>query len=268
MIVNSQPDGTSEVSDSPTPSADRRSASVIRRLISWSWRIGKYCLLVFVCYLLCALIGLLPANRDFREIKDGVPLTVFAGPIHCDLIVPVEHPVVNWRDHFPPGDFAVRTEDYSHVAIGWGDRGFYLDTRTWNDLKASTLVKAIFVPSPTVLHVQYQNEPYLTANQRQVTISAEQYAKLVEFILAALKKRPAGGQDSSRVKIDFRYYETDAFYEANGSYHAFNTCNCWAADAVQSAGVCVPRFSPFPWSVQMYFPDGDEHADGMEEIEP
>ncbi len=253
--MNSQAGDTSEVNDAPNLAADRRNVSVIRRLISWAWRIGKYSLLVVFCYLVCALVGLLPANRDFRETSGGVPLTVFAGPVHCDLIMPVENQVVNWRDHFPPGDFVGSVGDYSHIAIGWGDWGFYLDTPRWKDLKVSTLAKAVFVPSPTVLHVQYQDEPMVLDNQRRVRISEEQYAKLVEFVLTSLKTRSSGSQNPGRLKIDFSYLATDAFYEANGSYHAFNTCNCWVADAIQSAGICAPRFSPFPWSVQMYFPD-------------
>ena len=38
-----------------------------------------------------------------------------------------------------------------YVAIGWGDRGFYVDTPTWADLKLSTLCNALFVPSESVL---------------------------------------------------------------------------------------------------------------------
>ena len=250
--MNSEPADISEVSGTGTPTPEKP-RSFVRLCFKWILRLSKFALVVVLLYLLCALIGLIPANRGFEQTSDGVPLSVFAGPVHCDLIVPVENQVVNWRDHFPPGDFDGETNGYSYVSIGWGDRGFYLDTPQWKDLKASTVARAVFVPSPTVLHVRYQREPLVLDNQRRVLISDEQYAKLVEVILDSLKQ-PTDDSGLQRTKIDFSYLSTDAFYEANGSYHAFNTCNCWAADALQSAGVCVPRYSPFPWSVQMYFP--------------
>ena len=255
--MNSEPADISEVHESESTESRKPRRSLIRRFFVWTLRLGKYATIVVLLYLLCALVGLMPANRGFEQTSGGVPLTVFAGPVHCDLIMPVENQVVNWRDHFPPGDFAGATDEFSHVSIGWGDRGFYLDTPQWKDLKASTVVKAVFTPSPTVLHVLYQHEPVLLDNQRRVLISDEQYAQLVEVILESLKKPSAEDSGLQRTKIDFSYLSTDAFYEANGSYHAFNTCNCWAANALQSAGVCVPRYSPFPWSVQMYFPRGE-----------
>ena len=51
---------------------------------------------------------------------------------------------------------------------------------------------------------------------------------------------------------DVAYYETDAFFPANGSYHCFHTCNCWAANGLEDAGVKVPWFSPLPSTVLWY----------------
>ena len=52
------------------------------------------------------------------------------------------------------------TEDARYVAFGWGDRGFYLETPTWDDLKYSTVLKALFWHSPAVMHVSFYKNTY------------------------------------------------------------------------------------------------------------
>ena len=237
----------------------------IKLIRKWIWRIIKLTVGVVLVYMSIVLLGLFPANRDFESTAEGIPVSVSAGAIHCDLIMPIESQVVDWREHFPREDFTGPIGDFTHISIGWGDRGFYLDTPRWRDLKFSTFVHAVFVASPSVVHVQYQHEPLVLNRQRQVRLSVEQYRRLVSRILASVKKHPSGansGPTANFKHIDFRYSDFDTFYEGVGSYHAFNTCNCWAADTLQAAGVCVPQFSPCPSSVLMYFPKPEDENSG------
>ena len=232
---------------------------------NWIQRACLWAVGATLAYLLMALVGLIPANRGFQSTENGIPLTVYAGPVHCDLILPIRNEVIDWRDHFPAGDFIGNVSELTHVSIGWGDRGFYLETPRWRDLKVGTVCRAVFTPSPTVMHVQFQYEPVVSDRQRRVFLSKRQYEILVGQILSSLKTSENhswtlenGSPRDGYHLIDFHYSDTDAFYEASGSYHAFNTCNCWAADTLQAVGVCVPRFSPFPGSVLMYFPNPDD----------
>ncbi|MCA9215705.1 MAG: TIGR02117 family protein [Planctomycetales bacterium] len=226
----------------------------LRRLAIYLRRAGLLIFGTVVLYLICALVGLIPANRDFvpADSSSGVKIYVYSGAVHSDIIVPIRTPEIDWRNHFSRSDFRRSYGGATHFAIGWGDRGFYLDTPYWSDLTATTAAKAILVPSSTVMHVQLAR-PKENNECKPVTISHEQYARLVDYILNSFAK----SDDDSLSRIDFSYDDYDAFYEATGSYHAFNTCNCWVANGLKTAGVETPWFSPVPRTVLWYFPDSE-----------
>ena len=138
---------------------DRTLLHRVRRVVAMIARIGKWCAFFVFLYGVIGVVGLFPANRDFRAPDHGVKIYVFSGPVHTDLILPVESPSKDWRKAFPSEGFATSPDAFSHVAIGWGDRGFYLETPTWAELKASNAVKAMLLPSQSVMHVDFRFEP-------------------------------------------------------------------------------------------------------------
>lgn len=205
---------------------------------------------VLAVYLLLAVIGLIPVNRDFVQPEDGVTIFVESGPVHADLILPIETEVIDWRTHFSASDFQSDTSRSSHVAVGWGDRGFYLETPYWSDLRLSVAANAMLLPSRTVMHVRFTSA-FKSSSRHPVTISQEQYERLVEFVLGSFKR-----QDGHVSRIEsYAYGRNDAFYEAVGSYHALNTCNCWVGNGLKRAGIKVPWFSPLPGAVSLYLAD-------------
>jgi hypothetical protein len=46
---------------------------------------------------------------------------------------------------------------------------------------------------------------------------------------------------------------SDVFYEGDGGYNAFYTCNEWAGAALREAGVRVGAWTPFSQSVMSRF---------------
>ena len=217
----------------------------------WVRRIGFTLGALFVLYLLIALIGLIPVNYEFAETEDGIEIAIFSGQFHSDIILPLRHSSCDWTTDFGPNDFREDVFEATHVSIGWGERNFYLNTPTWSDLELSTAVKALLVPSDTVMHVSMTTRPEPGSNVRFVSINIEQYAELVVFIRASFDRNK---RDAVIPIEGARYGKYDAFYEAKGSYHALRTCNCWAGNAMKSAGIRVGWFTPFPKSVFMYLP--------------
>ncbi|HOB24230.1 MAG TPA: DUF2459 domain-containing protein, partial [Kaistella sp.] len=59
-------------------------------------------------------------------------------------MVPVKTPEIDWSQQIPFKTTLSKRTDFKYLAIGWGDKGFYLDTPTWADLKFSTAFKAAF----------------------------------------------------------------------------------------------------------------------------
>ena len=231
-------------------SAERPSVSIFTSL----WRLLRF-FVKWITYLLfgyvgITLLGLFPVNQDFEPAPNGVRVYVYSGEVHSDIIVPVTNEVIDWRTIFPPEHFKAKTSGIRYVSIGWGDRGFFLNTPRWSDLTFSTAANATLLPSKTVLHVAFTT-PRENESCREVMISADQYRKLVRFIRRALRQDVNG----KPMRIDKSYHRYDAFYEANGTYHLFNTCNCWVAHGLRQAGVRTVRFAPMPKTVLWYLPD-------------
>jgi uncharacterized protein (TIGR02117 family) len=210
-------------------------------------------LLLLALYLLVALVGLIPVNNGFGPAVDGVEIMVTSTAIHADLVLPIRNETVDWSRHFPLGAFAGDVRGATLVAFGWGNKEFYVDTPTWSDLKAGTVFRALFSPSATCMHVGMWNHNDIPAGARKTSISQEQYRRLVEHVLGSFRR----DEEGRFLLIEGGAYGTnDAFYHALGSYHAFNTCNCWVGRGLKAAGVRTGWFTPLPKTVFLYLAVG------------
>jgi len=242
------------VSELPTDSSSKlRSVGRLRfwfrrafRVVAW----GAGLLMAIV------VIGLIPVNNDFEPAVAGVEIFVTSNSVHAEIVVPVNHSVMNWREFFPDDDFSGDTSQATHAAIGWGDRSFFLETPTWSDLKFSTAFNAAFRPSETSVHVTMKDHVQTGPSTRSVRISEEQYANLVKNLQQSL-----GRHHGAPVRLDASYGQRDMFYEATGSYHALNTCNSWCGRMLQSAGIRVGWSTPLPKTVFLYLPKPNEHLE-------
>ena len=197
------------------------------------------------------LVGLIPVNNSFEPDPDGVQIFVTSNAVHADIIVPVTNRVVDWRDEFGSDSFSGSISDATYVAFGWGDKGFFIETPTWADLKVSTAANALLIPSDTCMHVVFARADAYHQDRRSVFISQDQYQKLVSFI----KNSFALNEAAERILIsNAAYGSRDAFFESHGRYHALNTCNSWAGRALREAGVTTPWLTPMPKSPMLYLP--------------
>lgn len=187
-------------------------------------------------------------------------IAVFTSPVHTDLVLPLRHPVMDWDAFLPTAAFGGSRAGFTHVAIGWGDRGFFLEAETWADLRLGTALVALSGSGRSAMHVEFRTAPdaYPTANgfsMTRATIDAEGYRQLVEFVLASFQ-RDAAGRPVPIAAPGYCYDGRDAFFEANGSYSLFRTCNVWTCAALQRAGLPTPWWSPFPGAVTSHLPPG------------
>ena len=246
---SSQPDTSKPDSSKLEPAKPRTVMQKIRR------GIGRFFLaffLVIVLYFLIVLVGLIPVNNDFKPTPNGIPIYLTSTAVHADVIVPVENDIVDWREFLKNEDFKADLDDAKMLAIGWGDKGFYIGTPTWNDLKVSTVLQALFWPSDSCMHVGMWRKSEPPKDAQKVMISKEQYRKLADYIKKSFKQ----DEDNNFLVIkDAAYGKTDAFYEANGTYHGLNTCNCWAGQTIRAGGVRAGWLTPLPKSMFLYLPE-------------
>ncbi len=153
---------------------------------------------------------------------------------HTDIVVPVCNEVMDWGRALPYSNNISQDSLYTYLALGWGDKGFFLDMPTWDDLTFRLAFRAAFWLSTTAMHATYYKYLPEDENCRRITISREQYARLVAFITGRFRKDADGG--FINIPTDAAYGTTDAFYEARGRYNLFYGCNTWANDALAACG--------------------------------
>lgn len=175
--------------------------------------------------------GIVPVG-DLHETGE-IEIFVQSNGVHTDLCLPVETSFVDWKTYAPPADFpSCKTAEF--IAIGWGDKGFFLDTPTWGDLTFKTAFNAAFLPSGTAMHVAYLEKKPLENNHiARVFLTPEEYQEMVTFV----KNSFSLVNDKTVLIPNKGYWNNDNFYEANGSYHLFKTCNSWTNSALKRANV-------------------------------
>lgn len=213
----------------------------------WLLRSAAALIAVPAAYLLLALLlGLLAVNRDFRPTSPeagGVTVYLRSNGVHAELVLPAAAPY-DWRQQLPPDevvDFArlASPPALGWIAFGWGDREFFIRTRTWRDLRPATAVSALLGLGPAAMHVEYIARPH-DYRVKRIDLNLVQYERLVDGLRAGF----AGDGPPRRID-DPGYFDTDAFYEGAGRYTAWLTCNEWIRRVLAGAGVRTSVWAPF-----------------------
>ena len=190
-----------------------------------------------------AALMLWPANARAPAEPPSIEAYVLSNGVHTDLVLPVRSAAIDWRALFDPHDAKAPPPDAEFVAIGWGDRDFYLHTPTWADLTLRRTVGALFGANASLLHVTWLTRVQLRQGAYAMPLSQRQYLALVAHVRGSLP----GGRTIALPGAG--YGPDDAFYEAKGSYHLFETCNTWTGRGLRRAGVPVSRWTPFDFNV-------------------
>lgn len=199
--------------------------------------IGKI-LLVFVAFILLYVILAYSISRITVErepnTKEEVTIYIMTNGVHTDIVVPTRNEFMDWSKEVKYENTISKDTTYQYLAMGWGDKGFYLETPNWSDLKASTALKAASGLSNTAIHATYFSNIKENATCKKIIISKEQYVRLVDYIKNSFKKDENGRL--MHIKTDQNYGKRDAFYEGTGSYSLLHTCNTWANNALKVSG--------------------------------
>lgn len=210
--------------------------------------------IVVLVYLLSAFIG---ARWIVEEKEDHLPkeITVYllSNGVHTDLVLPVKTPYIDWSDHFSFNDTRSKDTDYHWIGIGWGDKGFYLNTPTWAELKFSVAFKAAFGLSGSAIHTSYYKTMATSESCKKVQISALQYQKLINYITTATNNTDHTAKPQ-QIVTDAVYGDNDAFYEASGNYRFYFTCNTWTNNALKAAGMRACKWTLFDKGILRLYP--------------
>lgn len=194
--------------------------------------------LVVVYVLFAVLFTLIPANLFRKQSTGTYTMYLISNKVHTDLCFPMNDGKHNWAKQFP--EYA----EYAWLSFGWGDREFYTTTPEWSDLRFGTAMRALFWPTPALVHVTgYRNTPTEGKLVRKLKLGPESYTQLQAYVLHTLVC------DSTGNPLNVQ----SGYYEARGKYHMFFTCNNWTNRGLRRAGLRTALWAPFDKCVLYHF---------------
>ncbi|GGK67988.1 hypothetical protein GCM10011405_14930 [Rufibacter glacialis] len=130
--------------------------------------------------------------RPEPQSNPEIPIFILTNGVHTDLVVPIRNEVADWSSFVQVQDTKGQDQHVNWVAFGWGDKGFYLETPTWADLKASTAFKAATGLSESAIHATFYKSVEENEACKRIMLSRVQYEKLVQFIKSRFDTKADG----------------------------------------------------------------------------
>src|ERR1700741_5312084 len=155
-----------------------------RRTLVWLLRIVTGMVAIPIGYFVVGVIlSAVPANVAWRQPEQGITIYIRSNGIHTWIVMPKVTPEMDWRPYAQPAHLRdPRWGNADHIAIGYGNRDFYLNTPTWDDLSLKTAGLALAGSGTTLLHVEHIDRPRPQAEQRPIRLTPAQYGRLTGFV--------------------------------------------------------------------------------------
>lgn len=186
--------------------------------------------ILFCCEFVLSHVSVAPEAQNGHDVT----IYLYSNGVHTDLVLPVRDREIDWSREIKFADTPSKDSAMQYIALGWGDKGFYMDTPTWAQLKVSTAVKAGLGLGGTAIHATYYKQMMEGADCIKLMLSRDQYQRLVRYISDSFKLDKRGHYIN--IKTRANYGLDDAFYEARGRYTIFYTCNTWTNGALKVCG--------------------------------
>ena len=179
-----------------------------------------------------------------KPLSSDVVIYIKTNGVHTDLVVPIRNEQIDWSKEIKfANTHLTDSTKMKYLAMGWGDKGFYLETPTWAELKFSVAFKAAFALSTTAIHATFYESLPSNDSCKSITISKDQYTRLIKYITTSFQHDRLG--HVIPIKTNANYGNADAFYEAMGSYSMLHTCNTWANNGLKYCGQKACFWTPF-----------------------
>ena len=207
--------------------------------------------LIGAAILVLAAIGIFVQYSGETHTGGDFQIYVLDNGVHTDLVLPVRTARFDWQSEFPMGDVVTaRPGDTIHwLAFGWGERDFYLKTPTLNELTIGAAVHSLFFSDQSLIHISgYTGINEQSSSVRTIHIQADQLDLLTSYVRQSF----ARDKNGRVVRAANGYSNDDAFFQAIGSYAAWNTCNQWTTGALRQAHLPTPLWGGSSFSVMWH----------------
>jgi len=204
-------------------------------------KILKYLTLITILpiisyFLLSYLLMFFPKKVTTNEPKNKSVYILYSA-MHTDIVFNIEElkqPILK--------EFQEKKKGY--LSFGWGDKGIYMNTPTWAEINLLTALKALFVKTPSIMHIGYYPNILRYSEIKKIDLTEEQLAQLEVTIM----------NDFANKKAYQGYTQSDFFYDAKNSYTLFNTCNTWTGEKLRKADVSISYWTPLSQNITASLP--------------
>ena len=176
---------------------------------------------------------------------------ILSNGVHTDIVLPVKTEFLDWESIFPIENTKGKNVNQKYISIGWGDKGFYLNTPEWKDLTVKTALTAVFGLGETALHVTYYQTMKEDNLCHKIMIDSNQFNQLKDYIISKLDLN--ANNKPILIETNAQYGPDDAFYEAKGAYSLFFSCNTWTNKALKLANLPSAKWTVFDKGILKHY---------------
>jgi uncharacterized protein (TIGR02117 family) len=203
---------------------------------------------VMIYIIIASLIKHWIVNPDFKETYEGVEIILITNGGHTDIVLPTKTDIFNWGSFLDMSAFEEGNKSY--VAIGWGNKNFYLEAgQKGNSITVSMAIEAIFGLGDSIMKVFCLEEKPKIENQQiqtSIFVNKEEYMALVNFLKGYFISNGEGTLVALKHgEISYCEGFNYNFYDARSAYHLFKNCNCWVNEVLKAAGIKTAIWTPF-----------------------
>jgi uncharacterized protein (TIGR02117 family) len=174
------------------------------------------------------------------------PLTrtigLIQGPIHTDILIPLT-PETRTRFAFAEAaGVPIMDPDARWLMLGWGSAAFYTSAGTYANITVSAVLTA-GTGDDAVIRLDLTGPLSPMENLRFLRLSEAQFQALLSQTTAAFASETPLSHPG--------FTGSDAFFPAEGTFHALRTCNVWLGEVLRASGIPFGLWTPANWSVTL-----------------
>ena len=208
---------------------------VFKKIVKWIIAI----ILIPIAYILVSLVlTFIPINNEEEYSGKNGSIYLNTNGVHLNIVIPKDQLDSKLLD----GLRYFKNDNY--FSFGWGDKKFYLNTPTWGDLTFNNAYRALFLKSPTLIHLTRYSTIY--GDWVEIKVNQNQLNKINQYIYKTFYFNSL----NKKILLNNKGYSyNDDFYEAQGSYSCFRTSNSWVNSGLKESDIKACLWTPYDFGL-------------------
>src|ERR1700751_2268871 len=129
----------------------------LKIVVYTGYTFGAFFGLILLYLLSTYILSKISINNKTSSSND-MEMYILTNGVHTDLVVPIKSDEIDWSEIIKFENTLSKDTLMKYLAFGWGDKGFYLETPNWSDLKVRIAFRAMFYLGKTAMHTTFYKE--------------------------------------------------------------------------------------------------------------